>query len=61
MDEILESIENGQRKQAFEQMKDNNISLEEVLHELKNYGDMDEMITMIKIAFSTGYITSEFE
>ena len=61
MEEILESIMNGQRKQALSQLRESSFNLEDLLEELRNSEDINEMVTIVKVAFSTGYITSDFE
>lgn len=52
MNEILESILNGQRKQAIEQLKDSGICLEDLFEELEK----EEIIRMYKVAEAIGYI-----
>ena len=57
MDAIIESIRNGQRKQAFEQLLDSPYFLEELFERLLKEDMPKEIITMYRIAVSTGYIT----
>lgn len=59
MEEILESITNGQRKQALKQMNEAGIDFEDMIEAVGNddYLGVKEVITMIKIAVSTGYIS----
>lgn len=62
MEEILNSIINGQRKQALEQLKESDYTLVDLIEEInRELDDLHEATTIINIAFSTGYITSEFE
>lgn len=59
MEEILESITNGQRKQALKQMIDAGIDFEDMIEAVgnDNYLGIKEVITMTKIAVSVGYIS----
>lgn len=59
MEEILQSIMNGQRKQALKQMSEANIEFEDMIEEVGNddYLGVKEVIAMTKIAVSTGYIS----
>ena len=53
MDEILLSIENGQWKQAIEQIKDARFSIDDIYMEL----DKSDIISLHKVAVNTGYLT----
>ena len=57
MDEILESIINGQRKQALRQLQRSDYSIVDLLEELKMNGMNDEVITMVRVAISVDYLT----
>jgi len=52
MEEILNSIINGQRKQALELLKESPYHLEDVFLEL----DKEEIIKLYRVALYTGYI-----
>jgi len=56
MEEIIESITNGQRKQALEQIKESQYKLDDLFEELLENGMGEEIIKMYRIAVSTGYI-----
>ncbi|MDD3466549.1 MAG: hypothetical protein PHE67_05295 [Campylobacterales bacterium] len=57
MEAVIESIINGQRKQAIAQIKEMNIDLEDVFEYLLNNDMSDEIIRMYKVAISVGYLT----
>lgn len=52
MEEILESIRNGQRKQAIQQIQESRYLLEDVFEELEK----DEIIRLYRVALSMGYL-----
>jgi hypothetical protein len=56
MDEIIQSIMNGQRKQAIEQLKDSSVLFDELIEELISRNMVDEIPKMIRIAISVKYI-----
>lgn len=57
MEEIIDSIINGQRKQALQQLIDSQYTLEDLFERLLD-SDMDkELLTMYRVAVNTGYIT----
>lgn len=57
MEHIIESIINGQRKQALEQLQVSPFLLDDLFEELLNLGMCKEIIAMYRIALSQGYIT----
>lgn len=57
MEDIINSIINGQRKQALEQLIDSPYLLEDLFEELLSQGMANEIITMYRIAVSNEYIT----
>lgn len=57
MDEIIESIRNGQRIQALEQLLQSSYLLEDLFERLLEEGMAKEIIVMYRIAVNTGYIT----
>jgi len=58
MEEIIESIINGQRKQAIEQLKESPYTLDDLFEELLDQSiESKEIIRMYRVALSTGYIT----
>jgi len=56
MEEIIESIINGQRKQAIKQLKNSGFLLEDLFEELIGLKMFDEVVTMYRVAVSVGYI-----
>ena len=56
MEEIIESIVNGQRKQALEQLMDSAYLLEDLFEELLTQNMSNEIITMYRVAVRVGYI-----
>lgn len=52
MEEILESIINGQRKQAIQQIQESRYLLEDIFEEL----DKEEIIRLYRVAISMGYL-----
>lgn len=57
MDAIIESIRNGQRKQAFEQLLDSPYFLEDLFERLLKEDMAKEIITMYRIAIRNNYLT----
>ena len=57
MDEIIESIRNGQRKQALEQLLQSFYLLDDLFERLSEEGMTKEIITMYHIAINQGYLT----
>ena len=56
MEDIINSIINGQRKQALEQLIDSPYLLEDLFEELLFQDMANEIITMYRIAISNEYI-----
>ena len=56
MDEIIESIINGQRKQAIEQLKENSLGLDDLFEELISLNMEDETVKMLRVAINVKYI-----
>jgi len=59
METIIESIINGQRKQALSQLKDSQYTLDDLFEELYLSGMSKEIITMYRVAMNNGYIKIE--
>ena len=59
MEQILDSIRNGQGKQAIEQLKESSFCFTDLLEELRAEGMEADMIKMVKIGESVGFITYE--
>ena len=57
MHEILNSILNGQRVQALEQLIDSQLTLDDLFEELLFHQMPKEIITMYRIAVNQGYLT----
>ena len=56
MEEIIESIINGQRKQALEQLMESSYLLEDLFEELLSQNMPNEIITMYRVAVRVNYI-----
>ena len=56
MEEIIESIINGQRKQALEQLMDSVYLLEDLFDELLNQNMQGEVVAIYRVAVRVGYI-----
>jgi len=56
MNEILESIANGQRKQAIEQLKESDFGLDDLFEALVLDGLGLECVVVYRVAVSVGYI-----
>ena len=56
MKEIIESIMNGQRKQALEQLMESSYLLEDLFEELLSQNMPNEIITMYRVAVRVNYI-----
>ena len=56
MEEIIESIVNGQRKQALEQLMESSYLLEDLFEELLSQNMPNEIITMYRVAVRVNYI-----
>ena len=56
MEEIVESIVNGQRRQAIEQLKESSYEFEDLIEELIDNNKAEEILTMFRIAVNVGYI-----
>lgn len=56
MEDIINSIINGQRKQALEQLIDSQYLLEDLFEELLSQDMANEIITMYRIAINNQYI-----
>lgn len=57
MEDIINSIINGQRKQALEQLLQSPYLLDDLFERLLREDMAKEIITMYRVAVSTGYIT----
>ena len=57
MDEIIQSIRNGQRKQALEQLLQSQHLLEDLFERLSEEDMTKEIISMYRIAITQGYLT----
>ena len=57
MDEIIDSIYNGQRKQALEQLINSQYLLEDLFERLLEEGMYKDIVSIYKIAVRMGYIT----
>ena len=56
MEEIIESIMNGQRKQALEQLMESSYLLEDLFEGLLSQNMPNEIITMYRVAVRVNYI-----
>ena len=57
LETIVESITNGQRRQALEQLLDSKYLLEDLFEYLLELNQPQEIITMYRVAVNTNYIT----
>ena len=57
LDTIIESIINGQRKQALDQLCDSRYLLEDLFELLLEKQMPEEIIRMFRVAVSSGYIS----
>ena len=56
MEEIVESIINGQRKQALKQLMHSQYTLEDLFEYLLYHKQPKEVIVIYKVALSIGYL-----
>lgn len=56
MEEIIESIRNGQRKQALHQLINSSFTLDDLFVELEWNNQSHEIIVMYRIAVNQGYL-----
>ena len=56
MEEIVESIINGQRRQALEQLMHSQYTLENLFEYLLYHQQLEEVIVMYRVALSIGYL-----
>ena len=57
MEEIVESIRNGQRRQALKQIADSNYIFEDCLKYIAENINCEEAVVMVHIAISQNYIS----
>ena len=57
LETIVESIINGQRRQALEQLSDSDYFLDDLFEYLLELNQPQEIITMYRVAINTNYIT----
>ena len=57
LETIVESIINGNRRQALEQLSDSKYLLEDLFEYLLELNQPQEIITMYRVAVNTNYIT----
>ena len=57
LDTIIESIINGQRKQALDQLCDSRYLLEDLFEQLLEEQMPKEIICMFRVAVNSGYIS----
>jgi len=60
LEEIIESIVNGQRKQALAQLKDSDKTFMDLLEELEDRSMSYEILTMTRVALNNDYLVSNF-
>lgn len=56
MEEIIESIINGQRRQAIEQLKESSFGLDDLFEELIELNMQDETVKMLRVAINIEYL-----
>ena len=57
LETIVESIINGNRRQALQQLSDSKYLLEDLFEYLLELNQPQEIITMYRVAVNTNYIT----
>ena len=57
LDTIIESIINGQRKQALDQLCDSRYLLEDLFERLLEEQMPEEIMRMLRVAINSGYIS----
>ena len=57
LETIIESIINGNRRQALKQLSDSKYLLEDLFEYLLELNQPQEIITMYRVAVNTNYIT----
>ena len=61
MDEIIESIENGQRIQALKQLVESPYGLSDLLEELNGLSMYDEIIRMVRVSENIDFIEYNYK
>lgn len=56
MEEIIESIINGQRRQAIEQLKESSFGLDDLFEELISLDMAEETVKMLRVAINVKYL-----
>jgi hypothetical protein len=56
MEEIIESIINGQRRQAIEQLKESSFGLDDLFEKLIELNMQDETVKMLRVAINIEYL-----
>ena len=56
MEEVVESIINGQRKQALKQLMHSQYTLKDLFEYLLYHQQLEEVIVIYKVALSIGYL-----
>lgn len=59
MEEIIESIINGQRKQALTQLSESAFTFEDLAQEVLVNFETNELLTMLKVAIRIGYLRED--
>lgn len=57
MDEIINSIINGQRKQALRQLSESRFTFLDLIQELDNLNMSGETLRLVRVAENSGYIS----
>ena len=61
MEEIIESILNGQRRQALKQLAESGLEFIELIEELNSVGDYEEVARMFRVALRVGYLVENID
>jgi len=57
MEDIIDSIMNGQRKQALKQLVESRYTMEDLFQELTDQEESNEIIRMFNVAVNQSYIS----
>ena len=57
MDEIIETIENGNRKAALGMLQESHYDFIDLITKLQGLGEVSEVVRMMNTAYHIGYLT----
>ncbi len=56
LETIYESIVNGQRRQALDQLENSDLVFQDLLEHLEDMGEIHEMVVMFRVAQNNNFI-----